>query len=525
MNRFATLAIALSLAMAVAAPVFPQSLPNLALANLNYTVRKRTVNPQGELKEKIDQNDREIAEARRIGRMGDVRRLIAKGQALLAGTAWTDELDFANSITLRTERVFVDTQKPYAIRLEQIYSSTLAVDHNLTAHASLLKPRAGGRGGNGGAGGGGGGRGSRGDVGAAPPEVAKDFGTFEDVSRDLRESPYLMELDLASVADGAYQIRVEVMDGEKTLGATTLRIVAVKGLDDSLARIESAAASAPESVRADALYPADFVRNVNRGRVDAGAFDVTKEIANVEDMLASAKSGKDPFAGRTGDFKRHYMLKAAGEIMPYRLYIPPAYDGTKAYPMVLALHGLGGTEDGMFGPNYKVIPEAEKRGYIIASPLGYRIDGGYGRAATKAGALSEADVMEVLARVRHDYKIDDNRIYLLGHSMGGFGTWVLGPKYPSIWAAMAPISGGGQPASLEKIRDIPEIVVHGDADNVVPVGSSRTMVDAAKKLGIEVKYIEVPGGTHGDVAAPNMSAIFDFFDAHRKGKAASGGGQ
>ena len=40
---------------------------------------------------------------------------------------------------------------------------------------------------------------------------------------------------------------------------------------------------------------------------------------------------------------------------------------------------------------------------------------------------------------------------------------------------------------------------------------------AMKRLGVEVKYIEVPGGSHGDVAAPNMSAIFDFFDTHRKG--------
>jgi predicted esterase len=515
MKRLAVVPIAAAIALALAAPAFPQSLPNLALANLNYTVRKRTVNPQGELKEKIDQNDRDMAEARRVGRMGDVRRLLAKGQTLLAGNAWTDELDFANSITLRTERVFVDTQRPYAIRLEQIYSSTLAVDHNLTAHASLLKPRAGGRGGAGG----GGGRGAA----ATPPEVAKDFGSFDDVSRDLRESPYLMELDLASVADGTYQIRVEVMDGTKTLGSTTLRIIAVKGIDESLARIESAAASAPESIRADALYPADFVRNVNRGRVDVGAFDVTKEIATANDLLATAKTGKDPFAGRTGDFKRHYLLKEAGEIMPYRLYIPPAYDGTKAYPMVLALHGLGGTEDSMFGANYRALPEAEKRGYILVSPLGYRIDGGYGRAATKAGARSEADVMEVLARVRRDYKIDDNRIYLMGHSMGGFGTWVLGPKYPTIWTAMAPISGGGNPEALKKILGIPEIVVHGDADNTVPVQSSRTMVEAAKKLGIEINYIEVPGGSHTDVPGPNMSAIFDFFDAHRKGKPATGG--
>src|SRR5580704_2495659 len=221
MTRLATFTIALALAV----PAIPQSLPNLALANLNYTVRKRTVNPTGEMKEKIDQNDKEIAEARRLGRVGDVRRLLAKGQTILAGQPWTDELDFANSITLRTERVFVDTSKPWAVRLEQIYSSTLAVDHSLTAHASLLKPRPGARGA---------GRGTN----ATPPEVAKDFGSFDDVSRDLRESPYLMELDLASVADGTYQVRVEVMDGTKTLGSTTLRINAVKGVDESLAWID-----------------------------------------------------------------------------------------------------------------------------------------------------------------------------------------------------------------------------------------------------------------------------------------------
>ncbi len=500
------------LLIATCAPVFAQSLPNLALANLNYNVLKRTTKQDADLKAKIDENDREMNEARRLGRIGDVRRLLAKGQTLLRGSTWTEELDFANSITLRSERVFVDTAKPYAVRLEQIYSSTLAVDHALTAKATLVKPRAGA------------GRGAGRGATQAPPEVVKELGTYEDVSRDLRESPLLMELDLASVADGTYQVRVEVMDGAKPLGTSMLRIIAAKGLDESLARIDKEGAALPEAIKADALYVSDYVRNVNRGRIDAGTFDVMKEIANVDAMLAIAKTGKDPFTGRTGDFKRHYLLKEAGEIMPYRLYIPPSYDGSKAFPMVLALHGLGGTEDGMFGPNYRALPEAEKRGYILVSPLGYRIDGGYGRANTKAGQLSELDVMTVLARVRKDYKIDESRIYLMGHSMGGFGTWVLGPKY-GFWAALAPISGGGQPASLEKIKDIPEIVVHGDADTVVPVGSSRMMVDAAKKLGIEMKYIEVPGGTHGDVAAPNMSAIFDFFDAHKRAAKPVTGGQ
>jgi dipeptidyl aminopeptidase/acylaminoacyl peptidase len=72
------------------------------------------------------------------------------------------------------------------------------------------------------------------------------------------------------------------------------------------------------------------------------------------------------------------------------------------------------------------------------------------------------------------------------------------------------------PATLERIKQTPEFVVHGDADATVNVQGSRAMVAKAKELGIEVTYIEVPGGSHGGVVAPNLAAMFDFFDAHRK---------
>src|SRR5262249_30185478 len=159
----------------------------------------------------------------------------------------------------------------------------------------------------------------------------------------------------------------------------------------------------------------------------------------------------------------------------------------------------GGTEDSMFGANYKMIPDlAEQHGYLVVAPLGYRIDGFYGFAAggsaSRRSELSAQDVMEVLRRVRQQYKIDDNRIYLMGHSMGGIGTWALGAKHADIWAALGPIAGLGNPATMTAMRHIPEIVVHGDADNVVPVNGSRVMVAELKRLGGELKYIEVPGG-------------------------------
>ena len=130
--------------------------------------------------------------------------------------------------------------------------------------------------------------------------------------------------------------------------------------------------------------------------------------------------------------------------------------------------------------------------------------------------LSEQDVMQVLAHVKQQYKIDESRIYLLGHSMGGIGTWKIAAKYPDIWAAIAPFSGSGQPETIERFKQIPEIVIHGDNDPTVNVNGSRTMVAKMKELGVEVKYIEVPGGTHGSVVAPNLGNALDFFDAHRK---------
>jgi predicted esterase len=505
-----TIAASVFLALFVT-PALPQSLPNLASTRLNYTVTKRTKNPQGELKEKIDAVDKDLAEAARQGKNGEVRRQLAKGLTLLAGNEWTDALDFKSSLVLRSDHIFVDSSRPYVVRLEQIYSSSLPLDHSLSAHLSLCKPRIpGGLGGLG--------------LPMQGGEVVKDLGKFDDIGRDFRESPFLMEANLTGVADGPYQVQAEVLDGDRSLGFAALRVVVQKNLDDTLARIESEAGRTPEAIRADVSYPLDRIRNVNLGRTEIGTFDLTKELAAAEQLAADAKSGKDPFQGRTGDIKRHYLLNAAGEIMPYRLYVPTSYTPGRAWPLVVALHGLGATEDSMFGPLYGIPKLAEQHGFIVVAPLGYRVDAGYGafRApgqASRRSDLSEQDVLEVLQLVRQQYKIDENRIYLMGHSMGGYGTWAVAADHPEIWAALGPISGGGNPANIAKIKNIPEIVIHGDADNVVPVGNSRVMVEAMKKLGVEVKYIEVPGGNHINVAGTNMPAIFDFFDAHRKGAA------
>src|SRR5262245_23489567 len=494
----------------VPAAAFPQALTSLASVRVGYTTRKNTVKPQGELKTQIDAIDAQIAEANRLGRTGELRRLYAKGMSLLNGRPWTDEADYSASLVLRTTRVVVDSSKPYTVRLEQIYAPPLPLQNSVTAHATLRRRPAA----------------------PAPnqppvePAVVKDLGTFDGVSRDLRESPFIFDLDVADVADGPYLLTVDVSNQGERIGGAALMVAMRKGVDELAARLEADARKAPESVRADILFPIDRMQNVNRGRLELRTFDPDRDLSTAEAVAASAKGGKDPFAGKTGDFKRHYTLDAAKEIIPYRMYVPASYNGSKPSPLIVALHGLGGTEDSFFDGYNKVLPPlAESHGYIVAAPLGYRVDGSYGWGLGNPPAdpntrrtqeLSEQDVIQVVQHVRQQYRIDENRIYLLGHSMGGIGTWKMAAKYPDIWAAIAPISGNGSPDTLDKIRSVPEIVVHGDNDPTVSVSGSRMMVAKLKELGTESQCIEGPGGLHSDGVAPNVAAIIEFFDAHRK---------
>jgi predicted esterase len=489
-----------------------QALPNINSLSVRYNSQKTAAKPEGELKAQLDEVDKAIAEARRVGNNGEVRRQIAKGMALLNKEAWTPALDFRNSLVLRADRTVADSTQSFAFRLEQIYRPTIELTPALTTKVSLQQrtqsTTPGGP--------------------PAPPVTVRELGTFDGVSRDLRESPYPIEVSVAGVADGVYVIRAEVFDGTASLGAVGLDVSFTKGVDARLKALETAAPAVAEAIRADVLYPADFIKNVNRGRIQLGLFNVSKEVAIAEAVLAAAQSGKDPFKGKTGDFERHHLLAGANEVMPYRVYVPKAYSSNKPAALVIALHGLGGTEDSFFDSYSQLPPQlAEKHGMLLAAPLGYRVDGAYGSrifaggdvAAQRRGDYSEKDVLEVLRLMKAAYNVDESRIYLMGHSMGAIGAWALGAKYPQIWAALVPFSGTGSPALAEQMKGIPQFVVHGDADNTVNVSGSRNMVAALKKAGADVTYVEVPGGSHTDMVVPNLPKAFEFMAAQKKGAA------
>jgi hypothetical protein len=139
--------------------------------------------------------------------------------------------------------------------------------------------------------------------------------------------------------------------------------------------------------------------------------------------------------------------------------------------------------------------------------------------------------MNVLSFMRKEFDIDENRIYLMGTSMGGAGVLFLAVKHPDIWAAVAagapPLrraTHGETIAGIPEIRHLPIMLVHGDRDAAVTVEVSRRLAGHLQQLGMTHEYREIPGGTHPDAGRVGAPLMFSFFDHHVKPAVAPGPG-
>ncbi len=219
---------------------------------------------------------------------------------------------------------------------------------------------------------------------------------------------------------------------------------------------------------------------------------------------------------------RHYQFPDTNERIPYALFVPDSYDASRPAPLIISLHGLGRSYDWLMG-YHGFLDAAEAGGHIVVTPLGYIRRGWYGSRPLEEGLntaqRSEQDVMNVMEQVRNEFKIDENRIYLWGHSMGGAGTWHIAMKNPDLFAGLAVVAAAPlqdlNPAELAVIKHVPVLVMHGDNDETVPVSLAQKWVAAMKILGMQHIYIEVAGGDHSLLISQtpaNMRRVVDFFN-------------
>ncbi len=175
----------------------------------------------------------------------------------------------------------------------------------------------------------------------------------------------------------------------------------------------------------------------------------------------------------------------------YLVALPEGYDkdSTIQWPLVIFLHGSGERGNDLEkvkknGPP-KLVDQGKKFPFILVSP----------QAGPEAGWDSET-LYRLEQYLKKEYRVNSEKVYLTGLSMGGYGTWDLAMKHPEEFAAIAPICGGGDASTAWKLRNIPIWCFHGAKDNVVPLAASENMVKAAKAYNPEVRFTIYPNANH-----------------------------
>lgn len=193
----------------------------------------------------------------------------------------------------------------------------------------------------------------------------------------------------------------------------------------------------------------------------------------------------------------------------YLLFLP-RNDEEESRPLLLFLHGAGerGRDPALVKKLGvpKIVEEQENFPFIAVSPQ-----------CPQGQYWSIPVLSKLLDEVESLYRVDKERVYVTGVSMGGYGTWQLAIEQPHRFAAIAPICGGGNSHEVCRIKHVPVWTFHGAEDRIVPLSESSRMVDALRKCGGNVKFTVYPEAGHDSwTETYDNPALFEWFLKHRK---------
>jgi predicted esterase len=227
-------------------------------------------------------------------------------------------------------------------------------------------------------------------------------------------------------------------------------------------------------------------------------------LANAEEML-----GGKPFftAEKPGQFWLSVPIEAK-KSAPVRLFVPRKLDASKPVPLVVALHGAGGSEN-LFFEGYgagRIVTECRKRGWLLVAPR------------SGLAFASAPPVPALLDRLAKRYPIDLTCVFLVGHSMGAVQTLELLQKHPGGFAAAAALGGGGAVREPKAFAGLPLFVGVGEKDTLA-LGSARSLKKSLTAAGAkELTYREYPGVEHMVIVREALPDVFALFDTVAGGK-------
>lgn len=337
-----------------------------------------------------------------------------------------------------------------------------------------------------------------------------------------------LRFDPSGWPDGAYEVRCITPRLNGLLYATHLPWY--KGNAIVAARVLIAAGSQAETGRlkgAATKMLSDLVLDRLGGDLAKVAgnpwWEIHSPLMEFEEMQMEAK-GASAIVRPYGFVRLAYTDDIDGSTQFCRAYLPGGYDPAQKWPLVVRLHGYNPDN-----PEYvrwwsvddrHLMADAEYAGHqgiIYMEP--------HGRGNNRYLGLGDQDVTQVIQQAKRTLNIDPDRVYLMGESMGGWGTWNVATRHPDLFAAIAPIYGGADYhsqlpeealakltpldrffqekqsswAMAESLLNLPILVHHGDVDQSVNVEYSRYGVRLLERWGYNVWYIELPGYGHEEL--------------------------
>ena len=205
----------------------------------------------------------------------------------------------------------------------------------------------------------------------------------------------------------------------------------------------------------------------------------------------------------TGEYERKIRVD-------YLMYLPEEYDNDKAWPLVVYLHGAGERGNDLEKVRGVDLPAlAERRHdfpFVLVSPQ-----------CPESSSWEPERVLTLIEHICTNWPVDRQRVYLLGYSMGGFGTWRTAAVEPERFAAIVPIAGGENTEHADRLAGLPIWAFHGDNDKSVPLKASQEMVEAVRAAGGNAKLTIFEQAGHGIPAMTFAKAeLWDWLLAQRR---------
>ncbi len=321
-------------------------------------------------------------------------------------------------------------------------------------------------------------------------------------SLPIKTLPTKQQMSVKNTAEGDHWLQYEIWQDESKLAQGSQQISFVSKLADRVAALKKIDRTAGEvaTERATLLATLGLVDKLAAGGSEETDLPIARLLRETETMGESIKTGQPYFQKeRSGEhwLSLAFQKNAAERVFPMRVLVPAKWDDKTPPPLVVALHGAGGSEN-MFFDGYgagKIVSLCRERGWMLVSPrVGFNLSG------------SMADVLDELHK---RWPFDSRCVFIVGHSMGAAQAVQAASIEPRRYAGVVALGGSGTYKATDDLRKLPFFIGVGKQD--FALSGARGLRDRLVKDKVEkVTFRELENVEHLGIVQQSLAEAFDF---------------